>query len=484
MLTRVAAVQTLADTVQITPDAVRSMLRDDAMALALGSGLVAAGVVTIAVLVMRRRLHPLLWLSVFTVLYGARLLIRTDAFPLAAGMEGPLWDYMESAITYIVPVPLVLFVRAISPEWRRFSTWAATVLSIFAVCAVASDVILQRPNAARLPNNLLAIASLFILLVWIFRRGQALTRELRLVRIGVVAFAVTAVADNLRGVGAIRFPGPDLEPFGVVVTVACLGTLVAWRALADARRLVAIDRELSIARDIQASILPQSMPRAAGVSVAARYRPMTAVAGDFYDFVDLGDDRVGVLVADVTGHGVPAALIASMVKVALAAQQERGDRPGEVLAGMNRALCGRLAGRYVTAAYLFIDARARVIRYAAAGHPPMLHARQHPAAVHRIERNGLLLGFFEDAAYDEVELPLEEADRFLLYTDGVIEAANAADDLFGVEQLERALASTSLLTPDAGADAVLAAMDAWSGLPAADDLTLLMVEARAAARPR
>jgi serine phosphatase RsbU (regulator of sigma subunit) len=173
-----------------------------------------------------------------------------------------------------------------------------------------------------------------------------------------------------------------------------------------------------------------------------------------------------------------------MVKVALAAQQERGDRPGDVLAGMNRALCGRLAGRYVTAAYLYIDTRARVIRYAAAGHPPMLHAPQHPAAVRRIERNGLLLGFFEDAAYDEVELPLEEADRFLLYTDGVIEAANAADDLFGVEQLERALASTSTLTPDAGADAVLAAMDAWSGLPAADDLTLLMVEARGAARSR
>lgn len=93
---------------------------------------------TIAVLaVMRRRLHPLLWLSVFTVLYGARLLIRTDAFPLTVGMEGPLWDYMESAITYIVPVPLVLFVLAISPEWRRFSTWAATVLSVFAVCALA-----------------------------------------------------------------------------------------------------------------------------------------------------------------------------------------------------------------------------------------------------------------------------------------------------------------------------------------------------------
>ena len=474
MITNLATMQTL-----ITPEAVRAMLREDVMELVLGSGLVTAGLVTIAALaLMRRRVHPLLWLGVFTVLYGARQLIRTDTFRIAIGVDGPLWGYAESAITYIVPVPLIMFVRAVSPEWRRFSTWFAALMSLFAVCAIAADAILQRPNAARLPNNLLVVTLLIVLLIWVFRRSQPQTRELRVVRIGVVAFAVTAVADNLRGLGAIGFPGPDLEPFGVIVTVACLGTLLAWRALAEARRLVAIDRELSIARDIQSSILPQSMPHSAGVSVAARYRPMTAVAGDFYDFLELGDDRLGVLVADVTGHGVPAALIASMVKVALAAQQGRGDRPGDVLAGLNRAMCGRLAGRYVTAAYLFIDVRARVIRYAAAGHPPMLHAPRRQAPVRRIERNGLLLGFVEDASYDEVELPLGDADRFLLYTDGVIEAANAADDLFGVERLERALASASPLPPDAAADAVLAAMDAWSGLPPADDLTLLMVEAR------
>jgi phosphoserine phosphatase RsbU/P len=474
-----ATVHTLVSTVQITPDAVRAMLREDVIPLVLGSGLAAAGLATIAVLALvRRRMHPLLWLGVFSLLYGARLLIRTDTFRIGAGMDGPFWAYAEAAITYIVPVPLILLVRSISPEWRRSTTGAAAALSVFAVCAIAADAVLQRPNAARLPNNLIAVSFLIVLLIWVFRRGQPPTRELRVVRIGVVAFAVTAVADNLRGVGAVQFPGPDLEPFGVIVTVACLGTLVAWRALADARRLVAIDRELGIARDIQSSILPQSMPRIPGVSVAARYRPMTAVAGDFYDFLELGDDRLGVLVADVTGHGVPAALIASMVKVALAAQQERGDRPGDVLAGLNRAMCGRLAGRYVTAAYLFIDVRARVMRYAAAGHPPMLHAPPGAGPVRRVERNGLLLGFFEDVSYDEVELPLDGADRFLLYTDGVIEAANAADDLFGVERLERALASASALAPDAATDAVLAEMDAWSGLPAADDLTLLMVDAR------
>ena len=89
---------------------------------------------------------------------------------------------------------------------------------------------------------------------------------------------------------------------------------------------------------------------------------MTAVAGDFYDFVEIDEQRMGVLVADVSGHGVPAALLASMVKMALAAQQSRADRPAALLAGINELVFGRLAGQYVTAAYIFIDGRSREIR--------------------------------------------------------------------------------------------------------------------------
>ena len=88
------------------------------------------------------------------------------------------------------------------------------------------------------------------------------------------------------------------------------------------------------------------MPRVSGLTIAARYRPMTAVAGDFYDFLELDAKRLGILIADVSGHGVPAALIASMVKVALAAQRDHADHPAAVLAGMNDVLCGQLAGQY------------------------------------------------------------------------------------------------------------------------------------------
>jgi phosphoserine phosphatase RsbU/P len=395
-----------------------------------------------------------------------------------------VWDHLEAAITYTIPLPTVLFARAWMPSWRRFWTVGLIGLTAFAGYAVASDVIRQRPYSAELPNNVIAITFITSLLIGLLRPGFTRSRELRTARVGVLAYTVAAVADNLRGLHLVAFPGPDLEPFGFTVLLACLGMLAGRRMLGDARRLVAIDRELRVARQIQFSILPQAMPRVSGVSLAARYRPMTAVAGDFYDFVEIDAQRLGVLVADVCGHGVPAALIASMVKVVFAAQHGRADRPAALLATMNDALCGRLAGQFVTAVYLFVDGASGVIRYAAAGHPPMLRLTRRTRDIREVEKNGFALGFVPGADYEELEQPLESGDRLLLYTDGLIEAANAAEDLFGLERLKSALAAGAGLPPNAAADALLGAMDAWSSQPAGDDLTIVVADWSGAKLPQ
>src|SRR5246127_3187827 len=131
-----------------------------------------------------------------------------------------------------------------------------------------------------------------------------------------------------------------------------------------------MNKELQIANQIQSSILPREVPRLAGLEIAARYVPMSAVAGDFYDFLVLDERHIGVLVADVTGHGVPAALIASMLKVAFAGQSAHADDPALVLSGLNRALCGKFEDHFVTAAYVFVDLQRWVLRCAGAGPPP------------------------------------------------------------------------------------------------------------------
>ena len=210
--------------------------------------------------------------------------------------------------------------------------------------------------------------------------------------------AAMAVADNLRGLALVSWRGSDAEPLGAAVLFACLGTIAARRVFAGAQRLVAVDKELDIARRIQSSILPAAPPAAAGLVVAARYRPMTAVAGDFYEFLHAGDRQLGILVADVSGHGIPAALLASMVKVAIAAQKAHAPQPAAVLAGMNATLLGQLGGQYVTAAYLFLDREAGLFRYGAAGHPPLLYWPRG-SEPREVEENGLPLGLMDIAQY-------------------------------------------------------------------------------------
>jgi phosphoserine phosphatase RsbU/P len=462
------------------------MLRADAVGLVLGSLLLVVGLLALVLwgaarrrartLPARSHPHGGALLGIFAVLYGLRLLIRTATGPLVFDLDPAVLSYAEAAITYVIPLPLFIFVRNLIP-WRRFTYWSAVALALFAISGVLSDAILRRPNSAVTLNNLIAITILGALLAVIFRPGLSVSRELRIFRIGALSWALTAVADNLRGMALVQFPGPDLEPFGFTMLVLCLATLVTRRTIEDARRLAVIDGELSIARQIQSSILPQAMPRVAGLTLAARYRPMSAVAGDFYDFVEIDRHQLGVLVADVSGHGVPAALIASMVKVALAAQRERADQPAAVLAGLNETLWDQLGGQYVTAAYLFIDTRSALMRYAAAGHPYMVHLTHGGQDVREIEKNGLALGFMRDARYEELELPLETGDRLLLYTDGLTEAENASEDFFGLERVKIALTAGVALAPDAAADALLNTMDAWSGRPVADDLTIVLVDA-------
>jgi len=163
----------------------------------------------------------------------------------------------------------------------------------------------------------------------------------------------------------------------------------------------------------------------AGIDAAA---PMSAVAGDFYDFLPVDEHRIGILVADVTGHGVPAALIASMLKVAFASQADSAADPARVLAGLNRSLCGKFEDHFVTAAYVFADTERNVLSYAGAGHPPLMLASGSSGAVRQIEENGLMLGLFPEAEYSSTEIPLDSGDRCLIYTDGVFEAMNAAQE--------------------------------------------------------
>src|SRR5271154_4600512 len=134
---------------------------------------------------------------------------------------------------------------------------------------------------------------------------------------------------------------------------------------------------------------------------------MTSVAGDFYDFIQIDEHLIGILVADVSGHGMPAALISSMLKIALDGQTECALEPARVLAGLNRALCGKFQGHFVTAVYVVVDTEKQSLRYAGAGPPPLVIMNHSAGEAHDFVENGLFLGAFPDATYTSMEIPFK-----------------------------------------------------------------------------
>ena len=279
----------------------------------------------------------------------------------------------------------------------------------------------------------------------------------------------TEIEDETKGfeVGAVDYIHKPLSP---AIVKARVQTHLMLRGIRKqlASQLLAIQKELETAREIQLSILPEAIPKIEGLEIAARYIPMTSVAGDFYDFIVVDEKRVGILVADVSGHGMPAALIASMLKIALAAQESHAADPAQVLLGLNQVLCGKFQCHYVTAAYLFADMRKGTLRYAGAGHPPLL-LWNRSGGVRAVEENGLFLGKFPQAAYSSVELPLKAGDWALLYTDGIPETTNPSQIEFGTDRFRQFLETDQSTLPDHLADRLLRELAQWSGRDSGDD---------------
>jgi sigma-B regulation protein RsbU (phosphoserine phosphatase) len=444
-------------------------------------GLVAAGLY-----LFRRNTRDLTLASfaTFCILYALRLLVALP--PIQALFTAPpaLWTHIDRAITYVILVPLTLVLsQVVQGQLKTFLRYLLAVQATFAIVAVLGDLLRIAPVALSLANNIVVISSIVTLPVFLIATrtraaaGQRFSREIGVFFAGLAVWWVFVLYENLETLRHTNHH--NIEWVGFLIFIGCLGYIATVRTFANEERLLAINKELQIARQIQSSTLPREVPKLAGLDIAARYVPMSAVAGDFYDFLVVDDHRIGVLVADVTGHGVPAALIASMLKVAFAGQSAHVDDPARLLAGLNRALCGKFEDHFVTAAYVFLDMNSRVLRYAGAGHPPLMLASRS-SGVRQIEENGLMLGLFPEADYTAKEIPLNTGDRCLLYTDGILEAMNASQEEFGKARLQQSLEAHRNLSAAQFTGALLEEISRWSGHTAGrrqeDDITLVALD--------
>jgi len=449
-------------------DQIQTMLRGSVGSIMLGTVFLFIGLAACAIAAIRGRgrVRILLWFGIFSAMYGVRILAQGH-------------PYVIAIISYLIMIPALLFWLELSlGRLRRFlqiTVIAATLIGIAGSCAA---FITRSPYRLMPYNSILVIWTLLALALVnavpsLGRRFQVI--QSRIAAIGTLVLAAAVVYSNLN-IFFRRPSSPYFEPLAFAVFVFSLGYVAADKIFADERRLLSIESELAIAREIQSSILPRSAPELKGLRINAAYRPMTAVAGDFYEFVKVDQNRVGFLVADVSGHGVPAALIAAMVKVAMQSVVPSADDPREVLRGLNRILSGQLQDQFVSAAYLWLDMENREALYSAAGHPPLLRWRE--GKLERVESNGLLLGLRADSDYPVYEMPLNSGDRFLLYTDGVIEPENAAGDFFGDHQLEQIVRNNCSRRPAELSEELLSGIRQWrpASVPQQDDITLIIID--------
>jgi phosphoserine phosphatase RsbU/P len=459
-------------------------LRGQTVEIILGSIFlfVGIGALILAALRRRRQVGLLVWFGVFSALYGLRMLAQAPvAFALLPQSAWTSRPYVIAIITYLIFVPALLFWLELSiGKFRRIIQAAAVAAVIFAVVAVIAVLVTRRPFVLVNLNSEFAIAMMVLLGVvnavpsW---ARKCLREPSRVLVAGTLILAVVTMVNNF----GTFFPLPNFnrfEPLAFAVFVFSLGYVAAQRVFSRERRLVAIESELTVARAIQQSILPTSVPQLKHLRVAACYLPMASVAGDFYEFIDIDEHHAGFLVADVSGHGIPAALIASMLKVATHSASSHAAAPSDLMAALNQILSQQLRGQFVTAAYLYIDLQNRRALYSAAGHPPLLYWNSHLSRIQPIESNGLLFGVLKDTAYPEYELHFSPGDRLLLYTDGLVEAESSYGEAFGDRRLGDILSAHAQSTAEELQSAILDEFARWQSQSGTqqDDVTLIVID--------
>jgi len=467
-------------------DQVLAMLRGQLADIILGAGFLFIasqmwGACSIPAIRRQSGVRLFIWLGIWSAMYGVGRLTQSSAFVAALPPSIQITvPYVNTAVAYLtVVVGLSAFL-----ELSRGSVRLLIKILIFAGLAVALAgigwFVFGGSEDKFIPYNILvAVSGLFVLVpvVAVKRLSDRFLVLLnrRVLAVGTLVFATEALWVNLSR--PLHYQTPHvLDHIAFAVFLLSFGYAAIQIIFANERRLMAMEDELAVARRLQFSILPTSIPELQNVRIAVAYQPMTAVAGDFYEFIPIDRHRMGFLVADVSGHGVPAALIASMIKVAVQSVVSCAHDPREVLRGLNRILFSQLHDQLVSAAYFWLDTENRKALYSAAGHPPLLRWRD--GKLERVESNGLLFGVMADPDYPVCDLPIRSGDRFLLYTDGVIEPENARGDSFGDLKLEEVVRNNQSRPPSEMSDQLLSETRLWqpAGLGQQDDITLVVID--------
>jgi phosphoserine phosphatase RsbU/P len=250
-----------------------------------------------------------------------------------------------------------------------------------------------------------------------------------------------------------------------------------------ARQERRLERDLSLARELQSRLLPQISPKLGHLDVAARFVPARAIGGDLYDFIPYSMSRLGIVIGDVSGKGAPAAIYAALVSGILRSHAPIEPGPSEMLSAVNLSLAERpIEAQFVSLIYALWDDRHRTLTVANSGLPRPIYL--HAGKLEVIEATGLPLGLFDEADYDEFKFRMKPGDMFVFFSDGILDARNREGHLFGRGRVEKIVAECARKSADCVVDSLFDAVAEFSaGVETFDDQTVVAIRVRTGTAP-
>jgi phosphoserine phosphatase RsbU/P len=239
-----------------------------------------------------------------------------------------------------------------------------------------------------------------------------------------------------------------------------------------------LERDLSLARELQFRLLPQARPKLAHLDVAAKFVPARTIGGDLYDFIPYSMSRLALVIGDVSGKGAPAAIYAALVSGILRSHAPIEPSPAEMLSAVNLSLAERrIEAQFVSLIYCVWDDAQRLLTMANSGLPRPLYV--HGGKIEVIEATGLPLGLFDEAEYDEFNFRMKPGDMFVMFSDGILDARNRKGELFGRDRVEKIVADCAHQSADCIVNSLFEAVAEHSaGVETFDDQTVVAIRVR------
>ena len=313
--------------------------------------------------------------------------------------------------------------------------------------------------------------------------------QLRGSAFGSVSVMATALRYGNQDLGVLALAnGPMGAPFSqadlvVFKSIAEQSAFALYNAIiySMANEKKRLDHDLEIARDIQRILLPSEAPAIDGFQISGINVPARQVSGDYFDYIQVDQDRLGVAIADVSGKGVPASLIMAICRSVLRAEAARNPSPADVLRKVNRQLYPDIKeDMFISMAYLILDHQQDGVTLARAGHDAPLWYKRQSQTVMPVKSPGMVVGIDSGSVFDRLTVdfavPLERNDCLVLYTDGVTETLNSEGDEFGVDRMMQSVCASANDSAQAVVKRIIEDVREFTGsVPQNDDITLIAI---------